>query len=47
MPIVIPRLIAEIFQHTDFRGRSGFVIEPVPQTRELGFQDNISSLSCL
>jgi regulation of enolase protein 1 (concanavalin A-like superfamily) len=44
MPIVIPRLIVEIFQHTNFRGRSGFVIEPVPQTRELGFQDNISSL---
>ena len=44
MPIIIPRLIAEIFQHSNFRGRSGFVIEPVPQTRELGFQDNISSL---
>lgn len=44
MPITTPRLIVELFQHTNFRGRSGFVIEPVPHTRELGFQDNISSL---
>ena len=44
MPVVIPRLIVEIFQHTNFRGRMGYVVEPVPFTAHIGFQDNISSL---
>ena len=44
MPVVIPRLIVELFQHTNFRGRMGYVVEPVPFTAHIGFQDNISSL---
>lgn len=44
MPIVVPRLIVELFQHTNFRGRMGYVVEPVPFTAHIGFQDNISSL---
>ena len=44
MPIVIPRLIVEVFQHTNFRGRMGYVVEPVQHTRTIGFQDNISSV---
>ena len=44
MPVVVPRLIVEIFQHTNFRGRMGYVVEPVPFTAHIGFQDNISSL---
>ena len=44
MPIVIPRLVVEVFQHTNFRGRMGYVVEPVQHTRHIGFQDNISSL---
>ena len=41
MPIVIPRLIVELFQHTNFRGRMGYVVEPVPFTAHIGFQDNM------
>lgn len=44
MPIVVPRLVVELFQHTNFRGRMGYVVEPVPFTAHIGFQDNISSL---
>ncbi len=44
MPVVIPRLIVEVFQHVNFRGRMGYVLEPVPHTGRIGFQDNISSL---
>lgn len=44
MPVVVPRLIVELFQHTNFRGRRGYVIEPVRFTRDIGFQDNISSV---
>ena len=44
MPVVIPRLIVEVFQHIDYRGRMGYVIEPVPHTGSIGFQDNISSV---
>ena len=44
MPVVIPRLIVEVFQHVNFRGRMGYVVEPVPFTAHIGFQDNISSL---
>lgn len=44
MPIVVPRLVVEVFQHTNYRGRMGYVVEPVPFTASIGFQDNISSL---
>ena len=44
MPVVVPRLIVELFQHTNFRGRMGYVVEPVPFTAHIGFQDNISSV---
>ena len=44
MPVIIPRLVVEIFQHTRFRGRRGYVIEPVRFTGDIGFQDNISSV---
>ena len=44
MPIVVPRLVVEVFQHTNFRGRMGYIVEPVPFTGHIGFQDNISSL---
>lgn len=44
MPVVIPRLIVEAFQHRNFRGRMGYILEPVPHTGRIGFQDNISSL---
>ena len=44
MPVVVPRLIVELFQHTNFRGRMGYVVEPVPFTGSIGFQDNISSV---
>ena len=44
MPIVVPRLVVEVFQHTNYRGRMGYIVEPVPFTGHIGFQDNISSL---
>ena len=44
MPVVIPRLVVEVFQHTNFRGRMGYVVEPVRFTGDIGFQDNISSV---
>ena len=44
MPIVVPRLIVEVFQHVNFRGRMGYIVEPVPFTAHIGFQDNISSV---
>ena len=44
MPVVIPRLVVEVFQHHDFQGRGGFVIEPVRSTGDIGFRDNISSV---
>ncbi len=44
MPVVVPRLVVEVFQHTNYRGRMGYVVEPVPFTGSIGFQDNISSL---
>ena len=44
MLVIIPRLVVEIFQHTRFRGRRGYVIEPVRFTGDIGFQDNISSV---
>ena len=44
MPAVIPRLIAEVFEHVDFSGRRACVVEPVEFTTLIGFQDNISSV---
>ncbi len=44
MPVVVPRLVVEVFQHTNYRGRMGYIVEPVPFTGHIGFQDNISSL---
>ena len=44
MPTIMPRLIAEIFQHTNYRGRVGYICEPVRFTGDIGFQDNISSV---
>jgi hypothetical protein len=44
MPTAIPRLVVELFQHPWFQGRRGAVIEPVPDTRAIGFHDTISSV---
>lgn len=44
MPIVRPRLIVEVFQHVNFRGRNGYVTRPVRFTGDIGFQDIISSI---
>ena len=44
MPIAAPRLIAEVFEHPNFGGKRGYVIEPVRFTADIGFQDNISSV---
>ena len=44
MPVVIPRLIVEVFEHVNFGGRRGYVFEPVSFTADIGFQDNISSV---
>ena len=44
MPAVIPRLIAEVFEHVNFGGRRACVFEPVEFTTLIGFQDNISSV---
>ena len=44
MPVVIPRLIVEVFEHLNFGGRRGYVFEPVSFTADIGFQDNISSV---
>ncbi len=39
-----PRLVAEIYRDSRFRGPKGTVIGNVPFTRDIGFQDNISSV---
>ena len=39
-----PRLVTQIFEDRRFRGRWGIVLNNVPDTRRIGFQDNISSL---
>lgn len=44
MPPVIPRLVVEVFQREWFQGRRTIVLEPVPETRALGFENNISSV---
>jgi len=44
MPVIMPRLIVEVYQHVNFRGRKGYVISPVRFTGQIGFQDNISSI---
>jgi regulation of enolase protein 1 (concanavalin A-like superfamily) len=38
-----PRLVVEIFRDPYFRGPRGVVIDNVPFTADIGFQDNISS----
>jgi len=40
----MPRLIAEVFQHTNYRGHQAYICEPVKYTGDIGFQDNISSI---
>lgn len=37
-------LIVEVFQHVDFRGKNSFIVEPIPRTRRIGLNDQISSL---
>ena len=37
-------LIVEVFQHLNFHGRNSFVIEPVQHLRQIGLNDQISSL---
>lgn len=44
MPVIMPRLVVEVYQHVNFRGRSRYVINPVKFTGDIGFQDNISSI---
>lgn len=39
-----PRLVAQVFEDRRFRGRWGIVLSNVPDTRRIGFQDNISSV---
>ena len=46
MPVVIPRLIVEIFQHVNFRGRMGYVLEPVPHTGRIGFPGQYFFSTC-
>ncbi len=38
-----PRLVVEIFRDPYFRGPRGIVIDNVPFTQTIGFQDTISS----
>ena len=40
----MPRLVIELFQYSWYRGRRGVVIEDIPDTRAIGFNDNISSV---
>nr|MBC8233295.1 hypothetical protein [bacterium] len=42
--VVLPRLIAEVFERPYFGGKRGIVWQPVRYTGNLGFQDNISSI---
>ena len=44
MKFNIPRLVIEVFQYSWYRGRRGVVIEDIPDTRAIGFNDNISSV---
>ncbi len=44
MPVIVPHLIVEVFEHSWFRGRKGTVIKSTPFTGDIGFQDNISSV---
>jgi len=44
MPIIVPHLIVEAFENRWFRGRKGTIVKPIAYTREIGFQDNISSV---
>ncbi|MDA1190401.1 MAG: DUF1349 domain-containing protein [Candidatus Poribacteria bacterium] len=44
MPPNIPRLIVEVCQQRWFGGRRGIVLEPVPDTRSIGFTNTITSV---
>jgi len=44
MPVVVPRLVVEVFEHPNFQGRRGYITDPVRFTGQIGFQDNISSV---
>ncbi|MBC8234381.1 DUF1349 domain-containing protein [bacterium] len=44
MPVIVPHLIVEVFEDTRFRGRRGTVVKPIAYTKDIGFQDNISSV---
>jgi regulation of enolase protein 1 (concanavalin A-like superfamily) len=44
MPVIVPHLIVEVFEDIWFRGRRGTVVKPTSFTRDIGFQDNISSI---
>ncbi|MBT3271197.1 hypothetical protein HN371_28920 [Candidatus Poribacteria bacterium] len=44
MSATVPRLVVEVFEHTNYRGRSGTILEPIRFTRDIAFQDNISSV---
>ena len=44
MRFFAPRLVIELFQYSWYRGRSGLIIEDIPDTRAIGFNDNISSV---
>ncbi len=39
-----PRLVGEVYRDPNFQGPSGIVINNVPFTADIGFQDNISSV---
>jgi regulation of enolase protein 1 (concanavalin A-like superfamily) len=39
-----PRLVVEVYRDPYFQGPRGIVIDNVPFTRDIGFQDNISSV---
>jgi len=42
--MVLPRLIAEVFERPYFGGKRGIVWQPIRYTGFVGFQDNISSI---
>ena len=44
MPPNVPRLIVEVFQREWYGGRRGIVLESIPDTRDIGFRNSISSL---
>ena len=40
----MPRLVVEVFEHVNFRGRKVTLIDSIPNTTEIGAQDVISSI---